>query len=135
MEILLYTISFALFIGLIVTPIFILNKLYKRNKKNILLFYLIIGIITTFFLCLLIAWWSDFSTKILLSHYGYDFDPMNDHFKNVAIQNLNKVQSLKKSMMGIGWPLKAFFIFPFYLIYLLMVYPVYFLNKNKNNKD
>lgn len=131
MEILVYAISFALFISLIIFPIFILNKLYKRRIKNTLFSYLAISLITTFCLCLFIAWWSNFSKEILLSHYGYDFDPMNDHLKNVKIENLNRVKSLRKSIMGVGWPLKAFFIFPVYSIYLFIIYPVYFLNKNK----
>jgi hypothetical protein len=82
---------------------------------------------------LTVAWWSDFSKHLLLSHYGYDFDDMNsiERLQNVAPENLEKVKNLRKSTMGIGWPLKAFIIYPFYFVYLVIVYSVLDYQKNK----
>jgi len=124
MEILLKIISFVLLVSLVIFPIFILKQLKKRKTKNVFILYLIISLIITFILILIIAWWSNFSNKLLLSHLGYDFEAMNDiqRFQNVASENLDKVKKLRISTMGIGWPLKAFIFYPFYLPYLLIVY-------------
>ena len=124
MEILLKIISFVLLVSLVIFPIFILKQLKKRKTKNVFILYLIISLLITFILILIIAWWSNFSNKLLLSHLGYDFEAMNDiqRFQNVASENLDKVKKLRISTMGIGWPLKAFIFYPFYLPYLLIVY-------------
>ncbi len=70
------------------------------------------------------AWWADYSDQLLMSHYGYDFDAMNDteRFQNVENENLEKVQQLEIGIFGIGWPLKAIMSFVFYSPYLLIVY-------------
>ena len=101
MEILTTSFSFFLLLTLIVSPLFIINRLDKLKLKNNFLLYLILGIIVTSLLTFLIGWWSDFSNKILLSHYGYDFEAMNDveRYKNVTKENLEKVKGLEISMM------------------------------------
>ena len=134
MEILFLAINFILLITLIVCPVFIINKLYKRNSKNTFTPYLILAIITTFPVILVLAWWSHFSCELLLSHFGYNFEAWNDleRFKNVAIENLAKVKEIDKSRMGIGWPLKAFIFYPIYSAYLFILYFVfYFYKKSK----
>lgn len=124
MEILLKIMSFVLLVSLVIFPIFILKQLQKRKTKNIFISYLMISLISTSILILIIAWWTNFSNKLLLSHLGYDFEAMNDiqRFQNVASKHLDKVKKLRISTMGIGWPLKAFMFYPFYLPYLLIVY-------------
>lgn len=124
MEILLKIMSFVLLVSLVIFPIFFLKQLQKRKTKNIFIPYLMISLISTFILILIIAWWTNFSNKLLLSHLDYDFEAMNDiqRFQNVASKNLDKVKKLRISTMGIGWPLKAFMFYPFYLPYLLFVY-------------
>lgn len=124
MEILLKIMSFVLLVSLVIFPIFILKQLQKRKTKNIFIPYLMISLISTFILILIIAWWTNFSNKLLLSHLGYNFEAMNDiqRFQNVASKHLDKVKKLRISTMGIGWPLKAFMFYPFYLPYLLIVY-------------
>jgi hypothetical protein len=107
------------------------------NLKNKFILYLIFGIIITAFLTLTIGWWSSFSNKMLLSHYGYNFDAMNDveRFKNVAFKNLDEVKQLEINMLGIGWPLKAFMFYTIYLPYLIIVYlATYFIKKEKSKK-
>jgi hypothetical protein len=86
---------------------------------------------------MVLGWWGSFSNEFLLSHYGYDFDAMNDieRFKNVALENLDKVKELETNMLGIGWPFKAFMFFLIYSPYLLIVYiSTYFYRKNSNHK-
>jgi hypothetical protein len=134
MEILISAITFTMLIVLIVCPVFILNKLYQRNSKNIFISYFILVTIVTFLFILVIAWWSHFSSKLLLSHYGYDFNAMNEveSFKNVELENLDKAKKTEISMMGIGWPLKAYMSYPIYFPYILIVYfGFYFYKRNR----
>lgn len=124
MEILITAIKFALAIALIACPILLVNKLFKQNLKYPFSTYLLFIAVLTFVLVIVIAWWSDYSSQLLLSNYGYDFEALNDleRFKNVEIENLDRVKELDKSRMGIGWPLKALIFYPFYFPYLLIVY-------------
>ena len=80
------------------------------------------------------AWWSSKSTEILLSQNGYNFDAMNyeERFGNVAKENLEKVKNLEISKNGIGWPVKVMFIYPFYFVYMLLIFLVMnFISKRK----
>jgi|SRR5688572_10022084 hypothetical protein len=135
MEILIRIISFSLIIALIVSPIIILIGLKRlKIKKYIFLTYLTLGIFITAIIALTFGWWLDYSNEMLLSHYGYDFDAMNDkeRFSNVMPENWDKVKSLEVSMMGIGWPLKTIMTFSVYSPYLLLIYLVaFFIQKNK----
>jgi len=134
MEILIKIITLLLLVGLITTPILLLIGLKKLNIKNKFLYYLFFGILITSVLTFTIGWWSDASNQILLNHYGYDYDAMNDieRFKNVSEQNMNRVKTLEITMMGIGWPLKAIMAYIFYSPYLLIVYLInYFIKKKK----
>lgn len=136
MESLIKIISFGLLLSLIVFPIFILKQLYKRKTKYIVFFYFIICLIITFLLVLAFAWWSYFSKQLLLSHYGYNFDDLDsiERLQNVAPENLDRVKNLRISTMGIGWPLKAFMLYPSYFVYLVIVYSVLDYQKNKTKK-
>ncbi len=132
MEILFSIISFLLLILLIVSPIVIFKKLKQSNFK--FLKYLTLGSIITFIIILIMAWWSSESTEILLSQNGYNFDAMNyeERFANVAKENLEKVKNLEISKNGIGWPAKIMFIYPFYFVYMLLVFLVMnFISKRK----
>ena len=134
MKILITTIKFAILIALIITPLLLFNKLRKRNFKYPFISYLLIAVLITFFLVMVLAWWSHFSTELLLSHYGYYSGDLNEteRTRNVAVENLEKVKKLRISKMGIGWPLKAYIFYPFYFPYLLIVYfGIYFFKKNQ----
>jgi len=137
MEIITITISFILLIALIVSPLFLVNKLNRLNVKYNFIVYLISAIIITSVLTLVLGWWSHFSDKIILSHYGYNFDSMNDieRFENVSAENLERVKNLEIGMMGIGWPLKALMSYLVYSPYLLIVYIVtlFYTKRKKNN--
>lgn len=131
MEILTTILSFSLLLGIMASPILVLFGLRKFNLKSNLIVYLIFGITITSILTLLFAWWSDASNQMLLSHYGYDFEAMNDteRFGNVSAQNMERVKRLEVSMMGIGWPIKAFMTHVVYSPYLLIVYLISYLLK------
>jgi len=136
MEIICTTISFILLIALIVSPLFLIKKLNKLNVKYNFIVYLISAIIITSVLTLVLGWWAHYSDKLLLSHYGYNFNAMNDNerFENVSIENLDRVKNLEISMMGIGWPLKAIMSYLVYSPYLLIVYIVSFFYAKRKRK-
>lgn len=129
MKILVKTISFGLLSGTLVTPILVIVRFNKLNIKYKFVAFLILAVIITSILTLMFAWWADTSNRILLSHYGYDFDAMNhaERFTAVAKGNIERVKQLEMSMMGIGWPLKAFMTYGIYLPYLLVVYLIAYL--------
>lgn len=127
MEILIKTITFLFLLGLILSPIFILIKVNKFNVRFKFIIYLIIGIITSAFIMFAFAWWSNKSNLILLKHYGYNIDGMNEteFYEKVLPENMDKVKNIETSIMGIGWPLKAIMSFPFYIPYLFVVFIIY----------
>jgi hypothetical protein len=134
MQILATILSFSLLLLILASPVLILFGLRKFNLKSNFIVYLILGITITSILTLLFAWWSDASNQMLLTHYGYDFEAMDEteRFKNVSAQNMERVKSLEVSMMGIGWPLKAFMTYMIYCPYLLLIYLIsFFLKKYK----
>lgn len=136
MEILTISISFLILGLLIGSPIFILKMLRKRNVEYLFISYLLSTFLVTSLLIILLAWWGDYSNKILLYWYGYDFDAMNfsERCKNVAEEDLIKVKQLNKRLNGIGWPVKAILVYIYYLPYLLLVYIVsYIFRKSKKN--
>ena len=142
MEDLTTIISIALLIGLILTPILLFYGIKKWNPfKFDFLTYLILGIIITAGITWTFAWWADYSDQVLMSHYGYYFDAMNDteRFGNVQSENLEKVKQLEIGYFGIGWPLKAIMSYVFYCPYLLIVYFIgQFIRRmrlKRNNKN
>ena len=137
MEIITKIIPFILLIVLIVSPSFIICKLNKLNVKYNFVLYLISVMFSTFVVILFFAWWSHYSNKILLSHYGYNFNSMNDaeRFENVNVENLKRVKNLEISIMGIGWPLKAIMSYIIYSPYPLIVYIITSFYKKMKNKN
>jgi hypothetical protein len=131
MEILVTTISFVLLIGLFVSPILILIVLNRLNIKYKFIFYLILAIVITSIITLTFGWWADTSYRILLAHYGYYLDAMNDaeRFANVSVENMERVKRLEISMLGIGWPLKALMGYVVFSPYLLIVYLIAYLRQ------
>ncbi len=122
MEFLTFVTSIVLLIGLILSPILLFIKLGK--SKLSFSTYLILGFVITLGITLTFAWWADYSDKLLLNHYGYDLNAMNDfeRYGNVKSENLEKVKQIEISYFGIGWPLKAIMTYIFYSPYLIIIY-------------
>jgi len=138
MEFLITIISIILLLALIGFPFLVLSRLKKLNLKYNFTIFLIVGTILTLTLTLISGWWGDISNQILLSHYGYNFDAINDmeRYREVARENLERVKRLEINMLGIGWTIKAFMFFIFYFPYLLIVYLInYFYKKYKKRKE
>ncbi len=143
MEIIVTTINTLLLLGLIFSPIIILRFVNKSNIQFNFISYFTIGLVVTAIISLIFAWWSDTSSIILLKHYdGYVFNPDSNSFQvsyeKVLSENIDRVKSLEMKIMGIGWTLKAIFMFVCFSPILLAVY---FLNnlldkirKKKNSK-
>lgn len=85
---------------------------------------------------MLAGWWGDYSNKILLSWYGFNFNEVDfgEGCKNVSEGNLMKVKQLRRNSMGIGWPLKAIIAYVFYWPYLIIVYILSCLFKRLKSK-
>ena len=136
MEIFLTTISLTLLGGLLLSPIFLLRYLNRTNIKNKFFTYLTLGIVMTTVIAFAFAWWAYTSDLILLKHYGYEIDGMNEteFYGKVLPENMEKVKGLETSVMGIGWPLQAIMAFMFYSPYLLIVYGATYLIGRKPKK-
>ena len=124
-------------VALATAPILIALILTKLKLRNRFIIYLFLGVTITSALALFIAWWSDASTQILLSHYGYDYYGMNDTEKygNVSPENMERVIKLEISMFGVGWPVKAFMGYVIYSPYLIVVYVMFILLEKLRNKQ
>lgn len=134
MEFLDTVITLTLLGGLLSSPFFLLRFINRTNIKYKFIVYLTIGIILTAVITLVFAWWTYTSDLLLLKHYGYDIDGMNEteFYGKVLPENMDKVKSLETSIMGIGWPLKAILTYIYYSPYLLIVYGVtYFIGRKK----
>jgi hypothetical protein len=136
MEFLVTAITLTLLVGLLISPILLLRFINRTNIKYKFVSYLTIGLFLTALITIIFAWWSYTSDMLLLKQYGYDINGMNktEIFGKVLPENLNKVKSLEKSIMGIGWPLKAIMTFEFYSPYLLIIYGVTYLIGRKTQK-
>jgi hypothetical protein len=137
MEKLIAFVSFSLFVGILLCPILLLRKIKKTRIMYKFLTYLTIGLFLNAVIVLVFAWWSYTSDLMLLEHYGYNIDGMNEaeFYGNVIPENMDKVKSIQRSIMGIGWPLKAIFAFVFCSPWIIVVYFVFYLtDKIKLNK-
>ena len=127
MGIILGIISLLLFIGLLSIPIIVLKYVTKPNSKFRFVKYLVVGLIISAFISLIFAWWNHKSDEILLDNYdayvfNIDSNSFQIDYKNVLSKNLEKVKNIEKRYMGIGWSLKAIFLFVFCCLYLLIMY-------------
>lgn len=137
MEKLITLVSFSLFVGILLCPILLLRKIKTTKIRYKFLAYLTIGLFLNAVIVLVFAWWSYTSDLMLLEHYGYDIDGMNEteFYGNVIPKNMDKVKSIQRSITGIGWPLKAIFAFVFCSPWIIVVYFVFYLtDKIKLNK-
>jgi len=137
MEKLITLVSFSLFVGILLYPILLLRKIKTTKIRYKFLAYLTIGLFLNAVIVFVFAWWSYTSDLMLLEHYGYDIDGMNEteFYGNVIPENMDKVKSIQRSITGIGWPLKAIFAFVFCSPWIIVVYFVFYLtDKIKLNK-
>ncbi|MDO5666064.1 MAG: hypothetical protein Q4G63_12535 [Bacteroidia bacterium] len=124
MEFFTRVIDLLFFITIIALPFLVFIALRNLNRRQQIVYYFLIGIILSSLLIYFFAWWVDASNIILLKYYGYNLQGINivESYENVLPQNIQKVKNIEKSLMGIGWPLKAIFGFIIFIPYLLAVF-------------
>ena len=111
MEKLIGISNFLIIVLILVLPILLLRILNKQRVRRILIYYFLIGILLLGLIICFSAWWNYKADLMLLKHYGYNFEGMNEteFYEKVLPENMQKVKNIKTSVMGIGWPLKAIF--------------------------
>lgn len=140
METFIAAIDFLILAFIMAMPIALLILLKKLKTKHNFLLYVFISLLILGMVIIFFAWWSDFSSFLLMKHYGYSLDGMDEaeFYKNVLPQNVERVQQLQRKIMGIGWSLKAMFGFVMVLPYVIVVYILKIIMsaiKNKMNKE
>jgi len=78
MEFLVTAITLILLAGLLISPILLLRFINRTNIKYKFVSYLTIGVFLTSLITIVFAWWAYTSDLLLLKHYGYDIDGMNE---------------------------------------------------------
>ncbi|WP_159635565.1 hypothetical protein [Sphingobacterium composti Ten et al. 2007 non Yoo et al. 2007] len=100
-------------LGALLVLLPIIFFLFLRDiKKFKFLFYLFLTLTFGIVFLILLANYLDKENAYQLSQYS------------LASEDLEKINSLKRSLMGIGWPMKAMMVSPFYLIYTVLIYPI-----------
>ncbi len=121
------TISFIVIIFMFSFPFLLKWYLSKKNKLNFFK-YASIGLLSATIICLLTTWWVDEESKNLtLKFYGFqenDAFDFGDALKSVRQEYKKEAEEIYNSMFGIGWPLKAIFMYLYYSIYMLVAYPI-----------
>ena len=120
-EILLGIPAIIIFFLIILSPIFVFQKLtfVIHNKFLNILSTFIISLVLSIILTIAVTYYStEFSSNFLLQKFGFYENGMNEfeNYKNVNLENLAKIKEIRKSQMGIGWPLKAMFACVFFTL-------------------
>ncbi len=135
METLVFSILLVLLFLLLIFPIVLFFKL--RQTKNHFWIYLVSGLIIALIIIAGFTWWADYSDKLLLLYYGYDFDAPNEaqRFARVDAAHLDTVKQIEHRYFGIGWPVKALLAYAYYSPYLIIAYLIGMLIKRiKQNR-
>ncbi len=110
MENIINTILLLSAVAIVAYPFFLAPFAEKYSKW---LWLVVAIVVLNIFLSL--AYWAfdDLSTGFLLSYYGYNFDGMfeEEQYANVEPCNRERVDRLFSHLMGVGWPLRAMFMY------------------------
>lgn len=121
LEFLITTTHIIILCSFLIIPILVVRKLKRLQSSFLVLKGIICGLLTCFILSAFSAFWADYSDRMLLRSYNaYVYNPDSGteqvEYKNVERKNFQKVKELEYSIMGIGWPLKALFLFVFSIL-------------------
>lgn len=119
-----FLISFSyliLLLSFVAIPIILLRKMKSRNTKFVKIKFPFYVFLICASLAILFAFWKHYSSEILLRSYNayelnQDSGTEQVKYGNVKLENIERVKQLEKIIMGIGWPLKAMFIFVFAIL-------------------
>ena len=121
LEYLISASNIILLLSFIFIPLILLRKLKILEGKFLKVKFTFYVLLICFVLSILTAFWKDYSSEILLRSYNaYEYNPdlgnEQVEYKNVEPENLQRVKRLEQTIMGIGWPLRAIFLFVFSLL-------------------
>ena len=110
-----------LLLSFVIIPIISLRKMKSRNTKFVKIKFPFYVLLICASLSILFAFWKDYSSEILLRSYNaYELNPDSGteqvEYKNVRSENIQRIKELENTVMGIGWPLKAIFLFVFSIL-------------------
>lgn len=110
MENIIDTISLLLVVAIVAYPFFLARYAEKHSKW---LWLVVIIVVLNGFLSFGYFAFDDWITRWQLSYYGYDFYGMSEKeiYGNVETCNRERVDCLLHHWMGIGWPLRAMFMY------------------------
>lgn len=113
-------------LGVLLVLLPIIFFLFLRDiKKFKFLFYLFLTLTFGIVFLFLFAKHSNRQNEILLKQCGGDVENLwSMDYSQVLPENIEKVKSLQISLSGLGWPMKAMMVSPFYLIYTVLIYPI-----------
>ena len=129
-------LNILILVSILATPLLVCKKTGNTIHKNKTIVSILISTALVVLFAFVFAWWADHSDILLLKYYGYDFEIMlsdSERFKNVDPENIEIVNQLNKSIMGIGWPLKAIFSLVLFIPVALLTPVIYFLIKRKSS--
>ena len=121
------TLSYIiLLLSFVALPTIILRKMKEAKTKFIEVKFMFYVFFICFSLSTLCAFWKDYSSEILLRSYNaYELNPDSGteqvEYENVKLENVQRVKQLEHTIMGIGWPLRAMFIFVFSILPVLLL--------------
>ena len=110
-----------LMFSFLLIPVITLRKMKALKIKYINIKFVISTILICAILSIFSPFWKNYSSEILLRSYNaYEYNPDSGNeqveYENVKSENIERVKQLEKTIMGIGWPLKAIFIFTFSIL-------------------
>lgn len=125
--------NFLILVGYFLGILIISKHINNSKIKFKIIYYLILSLLCSAIFSFVFAWWNNASNIMLLKHYdAYFLNPDSNSYQvsydKVILENIKEVEKLEKSIMGIGWPLKAIFMlvffFPITLIPFLTKYSI-----------
>ena len=110
-----------LFSSFMAIPLIILRKMKARKTKYLNFKFTFYVLLICALLSIFCAFWKNYSSEILLRNYNaYVYNPDSGgeqvEYAKVKLEDLERVKELEKTIMGIGWPLRAIFIFTFSIL-------------------
>ncbi|MBP5457148.1 MAG: hypothetical protein J6Y37_11675 [Paludibacteraceae bacterium] len=137
MENIIDLISLFLVVAIVAYPFFALSYVEKHSKWVWLMMAIVV---LNIFLSLAYCFFDDCSTNWLLSYYGYDFGGMGEEeiYRNVKDCDRERVESLLHHYMGVGWPLRAMFMYvmltAFHLVASLVLRGIFKIRESRGNR-
>ncbi|BAY66843.1 hypothetical protein NIES22_69870 (plasmid) [Calothrix brevissima NIES-22] len=102
-------IYFSILVMMVITPFAIPFLLRRKGYVTSLLLSSFLSLMTCVLLVTLLAYLPDLYAEMRLDYLGFDFNGWSDEdrLRNIAPQFRDEAIKLYRSIMGIGWTLKA----------------------------